>query len=129
MIINIKNQKDIEEVLKYVSWLNRPNVDKLILSLPWLSKKQQSKYEKRLKFLFNDCGCLWGGPAFLITFSILFFSKLTTHGISLNFLWKPFLIGIIAAFLGKFLGLRWSYWRIKRYFNEILILKKDKKNK
>ena len=59
MIIKLENQRDLEQASQLVSWLNRPVVDKVVVSLPWLDEGQRARIEKTMKFLFNDCGCLW----------------------------------------------------------------------
>ena len=119
MIIKLKNQFDVEQAAQLVSWLNRPSVDNVQVSLPWLDENEQGQSARALKYLFNDCGCLWGGPAFLITFVSYVVIQLHTSAFSWAMLGSAFLIAVGVALVAKFLGLGWSRWRLRVWFQRL----------
>jgi hypothetical protein len=119
MKIVLGNREDIERAISQSSWLNRPTFDQVTVLLPWLNEEQQTRAAKKIKFLFNDCGCMWGGPVFLIVFSVIFFGKISEKGFAWPILGVSFLIGAAAAISAKFLGLAWSCWRLKAWLNKI----------
>ena len=119
MILYLKRQIDLEEASRHIVWLGRPHVESINVALPWLEASEQQKLTKKLQFLFNDCGCLWGTPAFLITFIYFLSTKLSQSVFSWEILGISFLFGIGSALLAKFLGLRWSYWRLKVLFRSM----------
>ncbi len=121
MILKLKNQADLKEAATYISWLNRPHIESVLVSLPWLGKAEQSRLAKTLRFLFNDCGCLWGSPAFMIAFIYNFSIKLPENSFSFTILGYTFLISGVVALLAKFLGLGWSYWRLKILIQRMIV--------
>ena len=72
MKIILKNKQDLTQAVGHVSWLNRPDVEEVVVELPWIDTHEQRQSAKTLKSLYNDCGCLWGTGAFLITLPIVF---------------------------------------------------------
>lgn len=119
MKIVLNNREDIDWAMSQTSWLNRPTCELVIVLLPWLDETQRTRAAKKIRFLFNDCGCLWGGPVFLIVFSVRFFSKISGKSFSWPILGISFLIGAAAAIIAKFLGLAWSRWRLRAWLNKI----------
>ena len=109
MEIVLKSRGDIERIRPLVSWLDRPAIDHVVVLLPWLDGVEQRRLAKRFKFLFNDCGCLWGVPAFLAAFGWLLSTAIHTDGFSWITLGYAFLVGSVAAFAAKLVGLAWSY--------------------
>ncbi|MBE9168682.1 hypothetical protein IQ238_14595 [Pleurocapsales cyanobacterium LEGE 06147] len=124
MRIILENTKDLEKAIALISWLNRPSVEQVLVKLPWLEKAEQQQFEKALKFLFNDCGCQWGTPAFLIIFTWYFSTKLREGDFSWNDLGMSLLIGVFTALTAKLLGLAWSHWRLKIWFRRMMLLGK-----
>lgn len=129
MILKLENQSDLEQAAQLISWLNRPHVDKVLVSLPWLDKSEQDRSAKAIKYLFNDCGCLWGGPAFLITFASYFSTKFHESGFSWATMGYSFLISAGVAFVAKFLGLGWSRWRLKVWLQRMAFSEENRKTR
>lgn len=119
MKLSLENAEDIKRAESMVSWLNRPQIEDVILALPWLDAGLRERTAKKTKFLFNDCGCFWGGPSFLIVFSIHFFPGLSMAGFSWRMLGFSFLYGMAAGVTAKFLGLTWSLYRLKRLLRSL----------
>ena len=72
MNIRIQTQDELSRVRNLNSWLRRPSVRRLELDIASLDTKQKERFEKRVKDLFNDCGCLWAAPVFLLSFLLIF---------------------------------------------------------
>jgi hypothetical protein len=112
MNITINTVKDIEMMGLYNSWLSRPCVRNISITPNKISEAACHHYEKRIKSLFNDCGCIWASPIFIVAF-FLVSEKLEVKAIAL---WKElaisFLIAVSAAFITKLTALGWSYYRL-----------------
>jgi hypothetical protein len=113
MILKLDSQRDLQEAMRLVSWLGRPTVQNAHVSLAWFDEAERCRLAERVRFLFNDCGCMWGGPAFLFTFVAFFVPALKEGAFSWSILGLALLLGLVGAFIGKMLGLAWSYWRLK----------------
>lgn len=68
MKIIIKNQMDISKAQQLNFWLKLPLVRRVEIDLNNLSAEESQKAEKKIKYLFNDCGCFYGE---VIMFSFL----------------------------------------------------------
>lgn len=113
MKLVIENSLDLQRAGQLVSWLNRPTVDQVLIALPWIVRAEQQRSAKTLKFYFNDCGCLWGSPAFVAAGAVcLLFgpwdgrSTWAAVGVSL-------LVAVAAALMAKLAALAWSRRRLK----------------
>lgn len=114
MNITIKTEKDLEMTASYCSWLSRPSIRNVSIMPINITADACHKYEKKIKSLFNDCGCIWASPVFIFTF-ILVFKRFEAGTIAL---WEEivisFLVAIPTAFIAKLIALRWSYHRLNR---------------
>jgi hypothetical protein len=112
MNISISSPNDIEVAASLNSWLNRPTVRKINISQNKLNQEACRHFEKRIKYLFNDCGCAWGSLVFIVTF----FAVFTSYDFGTTTLWKElvisFIIAVPSAFIAKLIALRWSYHRL-----------------
>ncbi len=110
IIINTVN--DIEIAASFNSWLNRPTVRNISVSHNKITAEACRQFEKRIKYLFNDCGCIWGSLVFILTFFVVF----KFYGFETTSFWKElvisFIIGVPLAFISKLIALRWSYHRL-----------------
>ncbi len=102
-----------------MGWIRRPTVRRVTVQLPGLEQAQCSRAEKALKFLFNDCGCLWGAPVFLAVFLAGFLPRLNAAGFSWIAFGGWFLGAAIPAIAAKFVGLAWSYRKLKVWFRKL----------
>ena len=120
MKIQLNNRDDVERARSLATWLSRPAVDQVVITIPWLPERQRARLEKRIKYLFNDCGCLWGGPVFLVVFSAVLVTKWSSGGFSWPTLGVSFGIGAMAALTAKFTALACSGVRLKSLLNRII---------
>jgi hypothetical protein len=120
MKIILDSRADLEEAVQLISWLNRPTIDQVVVSIPWLDRNDQKRSEKFLKRLFNDCGCQWGAPTFLITIILSSLTVLREIGITWYTMGLSFLISVCIAFVAKLLSLAWSCWRLKKWFKSTI---------
>lgn len=108
----MEDRDDLERAAALVSWLNRPPVEKVLVTLPWLDSKEQVRSANALRDLFNECGCLWGGLTFLVTLTGAFSFQFIQGGLSLTRVAVLVLIAVCSAFTAKLLSLAWSRWRL-----------------
>lgn len=109
MNITINTVSDIEIAASYNSWLNRPAVRNVTLSHHKINTETGRKLENRVKYLFNDCGCIWGALVFVLTLLVVY----NFYSFETSSFWKKALISaavaVPSAFVAKLLALRWSY--------------------
>ena len=60
MHIEIANHADLDRAEALVSWLQRPHLDRVTITLPGLTATERKNAAMALRRLFNDCGCAWG---------------------------------------------------------------------
>jgi len=110
--LKIECLDDLNRAAALASWLNRPSVDVVEVLLPWLDADEQARSAKIIRDLFNDCGCLWGAPAFVVSVAGVLVPQLVSRGWSWPAFGRAILVGVAAGFAGKLLGLAWSRWRL-----------------
>jgi hypothetical protein len=125
MKIILNSRSDLEKAQQFISWLSRPTVDQVVVSIHWLDRAEQKRAEKLLKALLNDCGCQWGAPTFLISFALCILTVLREIDITWCTVGGAFLISACFAFIAKLLSLAWSYWRLRKWFERTV----EKQNK
>lgn len=117
IIINTVN--DIEIAASYNSWLSRPTVRNITVSHNKMTAETCSDYENRIKYLFNDCGCIWGALVLVLTFLVVF----NFYGFETSVIWRKMftsvVIAIPSAFVAKLLALRWSYYCLYTTLNKL----------
>jgi hypothetical protein len=111
-VLELEDRDDLDRAVVLVSWLNRPSMEKVRVTLPWLDPSEQARSAAAIHRLFNDCGCLWGGP----TFFLVLVGSLTTRFVAAEMSWAAmgvsFLVAMLAAFAAKILGLAVTRWRL-----------------
>lgn len=121
--LTLRSEEDIEQALQRASWLARPMVEKVKLDLPAAGDDEQQQKAGEIKRLFNDCGCLWGAPGFILGFGIYYLIHLQGAGFSWATLGVSALAGILSALAAKFLALLWSFWQLRRTLSELKMKK------
>lgn len=119
MNITISELADLPKVQQLNSWLNRPSIRKVTIELPHLEEQEQAKAAKKIKHLFNDCGCLYGE---IVMFSFLGW-KIIPLALAGTFAWNMLLyllpIAIGLGILAKLIGLYWSYQQLHSYLQHL----------
>src|SRR5215213_2449124 len=64
MRLVISSNSDIEQARRLASWVNRPAVDHILITLPGMDTEERGRIARELKNHFNECGCTWGTVAF-----------------------------------------------------------------
>jgi hypothetical protein len=120
MILKLESLRDLQEAMGLVSWLGRPTVQSVRVTLDWVEEADRQRLAERVRFLFNDCGCVWGGPAFLVAFTAFFVPSLMAGAFSWSLLGAAFLLGLVGALVGKILGLAWSYRQLRALLAQMM---------
>jgi len=113
MTLVIQDRRDLHRAGHLVSWLNRPAVDLVQVTLPWLDSREQQRNAKALKFYLNDCGCLWGVPAFVAAFAGCLAMAPSRGGQTWIAVGLSLLVAVAAALVAKLAALAWSRWRLR----------------
>jgi len=116
MRLVLNNQADIESALGLTTWLSRPMLNQVELSLPQISKSEQNRFAKSIKNAFNDCGCFWGAPAFILSFAISFYYLNNPSYLEVAY---TFFFSVFVAISAKLLALYFSYKRLKNQLNHL----------
>ncbi|MEV6816443.1 hypothetical protein [Micromonospora sp. NPDC051296] len=108
MHIEIAGHADLDRAEALVSWLERPHLDRVTITLPGLDTTERERTAVTLRHLFNDCGCAWGLAALVVAGagSLLAWPS-GGRGIAVAVLGC-----LLAAAAGKLLGLAWSRRRL-----------------
>jgi len=97
----------------------------LRLDLPWLPRDLARSAEPKLAGFSNACGCAAGAAAMLAVCASLVAWLIFSYGLSAGFFWRlpiAFLGGLIAAGIGKWLGLAYARSRLGREIEKLLSL-------
>ncbi|MEU8297150.1 hypothetical protein AB0C04_07685 [Micromonospora sp. NPDC048909] len=65
MNIEIADQADLDRAETLVSWLQRPHLDRVTVTMPGLDDTERDRAARAIRHLFNDCGCTWAAVAFV----------------------------------------------------------------
>lgn len=113
MTLVIEDVHDLDRTTKLASWFARPAVGQVHVRLPWLDHHERMRSGQALARHFNECGCLWGAPAFL---SVLAWGALgapwSAWG-TLAALTTSMAVAVAAATAAVVLALAWSRWRLQ----------------
>lgn len=118
LAISITGPHDARRLRARATWLGRPLVRSVEVSLPSLDGGARERTARRLRRLFNDCGCLWGAPTFLVTFGVLL-ARAWPAGLGWRSVVLAFAVAVAAAFGAKLLALAWSRWRLLRLLADL----------
>jgi hypothetical protein len=113
MTLVIEDAHDLDRTARLAAGLARPAVGQVHVRLPWLDHAEQARSASALARLFNECGCLWGAPAFL---SVLAWGALgapwSTLG-TLAAIGVSMLLATTAGLAAVVFALVWSRWRLQ----------------
>jgi hypothetical protein len=113
MTLRIDSPGDLERAALLVSWLARPSVRQVHVRLPWLTPAQCERAGRTLTRYFNDCGCLWGAPAFVAALPLSFAHGPWTDASGLLAGGASLAAAVGAALAAKAAALAWSAWRLR----------------
>jgi hypothetical protein len=113
MRLVISSRDDLEQTRRLASWVNRPAVDHVLITLPWLDVDERQRIAKELEAQFNACGCTWGTVAFVL--ALVWCLRTAALGSASVSSGAGYVVlgSVTAAIAGKALGLKWSQWRLK----------------
>jgi hypothetical protein len=97
----------------------------LRLDLPWLPREVARAAEPRLAGYGNACGCAAGAAAMLAVCVSLVAWLIFSYGLSAGFFWRlpiALVAGLIAAGIGKWLGLTYARSRLAREIEKLISL-------
>ena len=120
MNIRMQSLSDLEAIIGLNSWLRRPQVRSLKIDLLDIDGNQVLILEKRIKRLFNDCGCFWAAPVFLGVFLILFGLQFAGNSFAWSAILSSFAISIVVGMIAKFSAMYWSYKELQKELEQLL---------
>ncbi|MCM0676766.1 hypothetical protein NCC78_19050 [Micromonospora phytophila] len=107
MDIRIADSADLDRTEALVSWLRRPHVDGVAVTVPGLDAARRERSARQLRRHFNDCGCAWSALALVAAVTAALVLGPRGGAIAVAAL------GCLgAAVTGKLLGLAWSRRRL-----------------
>lgn len=113
MTLRLETRHDLEHAVRLVSWLARPAVGQVQVRLPWLAPDERDRVGRTLTRRFNDCGCLWGAPAFATALAWGAAASPWAGGTPSTALAASLASAVVAALAGKAAALAWSAWRLR----------------
>ncbi|MEV6377233.1 hypothetical protein [Micromonospora musae] len=108
MNIEIARVADLDRVETLVSWLKRPHLDRVTITMPGLDITERERAARTIRHLFNDCGCAWAALAFVVAVPAAVLAR-PSGGAAYA---VAALSCLAAAVAGKLLGLAWSRQRL-----------------
>ncbi|MEV6367723.1 hypothetical protein D7147_16075 [Micromonospora musae] len=108
MNIEIARVADLDRVETLVSWLKRPHLDRVTITMPGLDTTERERAARTIRHLFNDCGCAWAALAFVVAVPAAVLAR-PSGGAAYA---VAALSCLAAAVAGKLLGLAWSRQRL-----------------
>ena len=119
MRISIESRKDFSRLHSLNSWLGRPYVRTVSIVDTVLDDVTRNQHEKRLRFLFNDCGCFWAAPASIASVALLYFFAEEPLDYNAVGIARAVLIALAAAMFAKFGALWWSHIRLRELLSDL----------
>lgn len=113
MRLVLHGRSDLERTARLATWLSRPAVDDVSVTLPWLTEDERHRAARAIRRYFNDCGCLAGAPAFVIALAWCLAANPWPAGPAWSAAGYTLLASVGAALAGKGAGLFWSRWRLR----------------
>lgn len=112
IILELEDLEDLDRASVLASWLNRPSVEAVRVTLPWLGGDERLRAAEELHRQFNDCGCFWGGPAFLLVLGGSIAMRTSEGESPWSATGMALVAAVPAAVAAKLLGLAVSRWRL-----------------
>lgn len=69
--LKLQSLEDVVQAKAMNRLLNRPTVSHTMVKADFWNDSEKTAVEQKITKLFNECGCLYAGAAFLCTFCIL----------------------------------------------------------
>lgn len=113
MRLQLESHDDLFQAAALASWLDRPSVSEVVVTLPWLDTDERSSSAQAIRRLFNDCGCAVGSISAMATVAAVLLPQVLTRGWSWPAVGSAVGAGVAAAVAGKLAGLAWSRWRLR----------------
>lgn len=113
MRLVLDGRSDLERTERLATWLSRPAVDDVCVTLPWLDEDERHRVARAIQTYFNDCGCLVGAPAFVLALAWCLHASPWPDGSAWAAAGYTLLASVGAALAGKGAGLLWSRWRLR----------------
>ena len=120
MDILIRTRDDLIRVMLLNSWLKRPAVRRVEINFNSLDMKQKKRIQRRIEFLFNDCGCLWAAPVFVVTFLSIWGFYYVDSIYVWALLGLSLILSVLVALMTKFMVMYWSYRQLETELNRLL---------
>jgi hypothetical protein len=121
MRLIIAGNGDVEHAGRLATWLNRPAVDQVVVSVPWLEVAERHRLARTLEMHFNDGGYAFGVPAFVAALAWCFYTgSWSSDAASLPAAAAyTVAVSVASAMGGKLAGLAWSRWRLRTLLRHI----------
>lgn len=112
-VLILKNREDLKRQYEDLRWFDRPSFDDVHFDFKLDGESDMPRYAKRIKNLFNDCGCGMGTIGLAIG-AVLFFiyEDFVQNGVGYLII-KGLIVCTACAVAGKFTGLALSYVKLK----------------
>jgi hypothetical protein len=119
---NVGHPVRVIRTLDDIAWLRANQAFRrrifVILELPNIPEATSSAFESKLNSALHSCGCSAGAAACVAAFSASILWQSAVHGWSFSslpgFLVRTLLVVFFAAGIGKFAGLAFAKYRLKR---------------
>jgi len=116
--VRIRSLTDVRRAERLNQWLSRPDVEDVRIEAD-IAEPERTRVQSRIADLYNDCGCIWGPPAFVLSFAAVALPQILYAGFSWRVLAGGFLIGAAAAILAKLTALYVSHIRLRRLLHQL----------
>ena len=116
--MKIRSLTDLRRAERLNQWLSRPEVDEVHIDAA-IAEPEKTRVQSRVADLFNDCGCIWGPPAFALCFAAVFLPDFLFAGFSWRLFANAFVAGVVAALAAKFTALYVSHIRLRRLLSQL----------
>lgn len=121
-VLSLRSVEEVDEARAFVRWIGRPQFSAVHLDAPSLDEKTRQRSAKRVRKLFNDCGCGWGQVAFAAAFPVAVWRLLAEIDAALLAVAGGLVFATAASIGGKGIGLAWSRWRLLTKLRELEVL-------
>ena len=102
--MRISSLADLQGAKRSNLWLRRPEIDEVVLDIAG-DPEATMRLERRIRHLFNDCGCRWASATFFFCFLSITTIGLATSKFEWSGLAITFLISLCAGIVAKLIAL------------------------